>query len=65
MTNPTTLPRPKSAPTPTDAMPHRTIRVDKPTWNAAAERAKREGLTLSQVIRHYLHEYAEGDQGEP
>ena len=45
-----------------EAMRSRTFRIDDATWDAAAERAKRDGLDIGKVIRHYLTAYAE-DEG--
>jgi predicted HicB family RNase H-like nuclease len=38
----------------------RNIRVPDELWNAAQERAAREDVTLSQLIRRFLRAYAEG-----
>lgn len=37
--------------------PHRTIRVSHDIWNAAQEKAKTEGRTLSELIREFLTDY--------
>lgn len=37
--------------------PHRTIRVPDALWNAAREKAEREGRTLSEVLREMLERY--------
>lgn len=44
-------------PTPTPIMRNRNFKCDDSTWDEAAARAKRDGLTMSEVIRHYLREY--------
>lgn len=49
---------PVEPPTPTPPMRVRNFRCDDPTWEAAAARAKADGLDVSAVIRHYLREYA-------
>lgn len=36
----------------------RNVRVEDQLWSAASERAKRDGMTISEVVRHYLAEYA-------
>ncbi len=40
--------------------PQRAVRVDGPTWTAAASRAASEHRSLSDVIRTALRAYAEG-----
>lgn len=42
------------------ATPLRQVRISNATWLKARERAEREGLTMSEVIRQHLEEYAEG-----
>lgn len=37
----------------------RMVRVDDPTWDAALEAAQREGISLAEVIRRALREYAD------
>ncbi len=37
--------------------PHRTIRVDAPTWDAAMARAEARGTSLSEEIRKFLIRY--------
>jgi len=39
--------------------PNRNIRIPDELWNAAQERATREDVNLSQLIRRYLRAYAE------
>lgn len=36
------------------------VRVPRWMWQAAAARARREGQSLSEVIRHFLRGYAAG-----
>lgn len=50
-----TLTRPDASP-----MRARSYRSSDAEYDAAADRAKAEGLHLSDVIRHYLREYAAG-----
>lgn len=50
------LPRPDASP-----MRPRSYRSSDQENRAAADRARAEGLTLTDVIRHYLREYAAGD----
>lgn len=45
----------------TAPMKNRGVRIDEATWRRAGDRARREGLTVADVIRHYLREYAGGD----
>lgn len=52
------IPRP-TPPTPTPPMVTRTVRVAQPLWDDAAAVAEREGLSLSEVIRHYLTHYVD------
>jgi predicted HicB family RNase H-like nuclease len=40
--------------------PNRNIRIPDELWNAAAARADREDMTLSQLIRRVLRAYADG-----
>jgi antitoxin component of RelBE/YafQ-DinJ toxin-antitoxin module len=47
------------APATEEPMKMRNLRVDDATWDAASARAKADGIALSEVIRHYLREYAE------
>lgn len=54
---PPPAPRPVAA---KPAMKNRIYRCDDPTYNEAAARAEAEGINLSEVIRHYLREYAAG-----
>ena len=50
-------PRPSSD---SDTMKNRVVRVDEETWSAAVKRAKRDGLPIAEVVRHYLKEYGAG-----
>lgn len=64
MSDTRTLPKPASSPVavPPAPMRGRTIRVDDETWDRAFERAKRDGVDISKVIRHYLREYGSSVQ---
>lgn len=41
-------------------IPLRNIRIPDDVWIAAKERAEREDVPLSQVIRQFLRAYADG-----
>lgn len=57
----TKLPRIGRPPKPADEVKRtRTFRIDDATWEAAAARAKADGLDMGQVLRHYLTEYVNG-----
>ena len=43
-----------------EVLPQRSMRIDNELWEAAMAKAKADGLTLSQVIRHLLKGYVEG-----
>lgn len=43
-----------------EPMKNRVVRCDDATWDSAKDRAKADGLDLSEVIRHYLREYGAG-----
>lgn len=60
VTTKTKLPAVRPPTTAKIAMKNRVVRVDDPTWEGAAARAEAEGINLSEVIRHYLREYAAG-----
>lgn len=58
---PKTIAPPEPRPTAKrDTMKNRVVRVDDDTWDAAVARAKREGLPIADVVRHYLREYGQG-----
>ena len=44
----------------TTPMRMRALRCDDQTWDAAKARAEHDGIDLSEVVRHYLREYASG-----
>lgn len=50
-----TIPRPTPAP----RMEVKTVRVPPELWSAAGEVAAREGLSVSDVVRHYLQHYVD------
>jgi hypothetical protein len=43
-------------------MGSRNIRCEDDRWDAASERAKSEGTTLSKLIRQWLDDYIRGDE---
>lgn len=45
---------------PREPMVHRTLRVPRAVWEAAQERAEREGEHLSEAIRRFLERYGKG-----
>lgn len=47
---------PRSARVP---MRNRTVKVDDETWQDAHAKASADGINLSDVVRHYLREYAQ------
>lgn len=56
----TTIPRP----TPDAPMVTRTVRVPTPLWADATSVAKAEGLSVSDVVRHYLQHYVDTAPGK-
>ena len=49
-------------PAPTPATVPRTVRVPAELWAATIELAARDGLSVSDVVRHYLRAYVESIQ---
>ncbi|HEU5159277.1 MAG TPA: ribbon-helix-helix protein, CopG family [Streptosporangiaceae bacterium] len=45
----------------TGETPQRGVRVDEATWNKAAEKAAKEGRSVSDVIRDCLDSYVADD----
>lgn len=46
-------------PTPRDLTVPRTVRVQPELWHDAGEVAASEGLSISEVVRHYLQHYVD------
>lgn len=51
----TTVPRPTPAP----PMTVKTVRVPRELWDDAVQVAQGEGLSVADVIRHYLQHYVD------
>ena len=39
--------------------PHRTIRINNELWDAAKEKAARQGISVTDVLREALEKYVE------
>ncbi len=46
------------APKPIGNLKGRMVRMDDETWEAALAKAQANGLSMTDVVRHYLREYA-------
>lgn len=45
--------------------PVRSVRVDNATWEMAAKRAEKDGLTMSTVMLRFIEGYATGHLAAP
>lgn len=66
------VPTPAPAPVPAPAQredskyaPARSVRIDDDLWSRARERAKSDGITISEVINRFVEGYAEGHLDVP
>ena len=65
---PTPAPAKQEAPSTRDESkyaPARSVRIHDDVWSSARERAKDDGITISEVINRFVEGYAEGHLAAP